>query len=313
MDCVQVGNVLTGLFRLPLSSQNDNILPAWRWSVKTITALAAKKLGNFLAKDFRRVFGPTHDDQAERLGSFARSTIECLARSDALYHNFEHTLLVTMVGRDILEGMTLSQRIEPTDYSHLIVACLLHDIGYVRGVLSGDTETEFVVDGSGRKTTLPRGASDAALSPYHVDRSKLFAFERLRNSPAIDVSRIAASIEMTRFPVPLDRSSANESMEPKLVQAADLIGQLGDPMYSRKANALYNEFEEIGRNRQLGYSSPADIIDRYPSFFWNSVSTHIEDGLKYLNMTVSGRQWIANLHHHLLCAEHAHRFVGPQH
>jgi len=313
MDCVQVGNVLTGLFRLPLSSQNDNILPAWRWSVKTITALAAKKLGNFLAKDFRRVFGPAHDDQAERLGSFARSTIECLARSDALYRNFEHTLLVTMVGRDILEGMTLSQRIEPTDYSHLIVACLLHDIGYVRGVLSGDTETEFVVDGSGRKTTLPRGASDAALSPYHVDRSKLFAFERLRNSPAIDASRIAASIEMTRFPVPLDRSSANESMEPKLVQAADLIGQLGDPMYSRKANALYSEFEEIGRNRQLGYSSPADIIDRYPSFFWNSVSTHIEDGLKYLNMTVSGRQWIANLHHHLLCAEHAHRFMGPQH
>jgi hypothetical protein len=83
-------------------------------------------------------------------------------------------------------------------------------------------------------------------------------------------------------------------------------------MYSRKANALYCEFEEIGRNRQLGYSSPADIIDRYPTFFWNSVSPHIEDGLKYLNMTVSGRQWIANLHHHLLCAEHAHRFMGPQ-
>ena len=151
--------------------------------MKTITALAAKKLGKFLAKDFRRVFGAAHDDMAERLGSFARSTIECLARSDALYHNFEHTLQVTMVGRDILEGMTLSQRIEPTDYSHLIVACLLHDIGYVRGVLSGDTETEFVVDGSGKKITLPRGASDAALSPYHVDRSKLFAFERLGNSP----------------------------------------------------------------------------------------------------------------------------------
>ena len=100
--------------------------------MKTITALAAKKLGKFLAKDFRRVFGPAHDDMAERLGSFARSTIECLARSDALYHNFEHTLQVTMVGRDILEGMTLSQRIEPTDYSHLIVACLLHDIGYPR-------------------------------------------------------------------------------------------------------------------------------------------------------------------------------------
>jgi hypothetical protein len=281
--------------------------------VKTITALAANKLGKFLAKDFRRVFGPAHDDTAERLGSLARSTIECLARSDALYHNFEHTLQVTMVGRDILQGMTLSQRIEPADYSHLIVACLLHDIGYMRGVLSGDTETEFVVNESGEKVTLPRGASDAALAPYHVDRSKLFAFERLGNSPTIDASRVSAAIEMTRFPARPDRTGANEAIEPKLVQAADLIGQLGDPMYSRKANALYSEFEEIGMNRQLGYSSPADIIDKYPAFFWNSVSTHIEDGVNYLNMTVSGRQWIANLHHHILCAEHDHRFMGPQH
>jgi hypothetical protein len=234
-----------------------------------------------------------------------------LGRSDALYHNYEHTLQVTMVGRDILRGMTLTQRIEPEDYSHLIVACLLHDIGYVRGVLSGDTENEFVVDGSGKKVTLPRGASDAALTPYHVDRSKLFAFERLANSPTINASRITEAIEGTRFPVPRNRSDANESLEPKLVQAADLIGQLGDPMYSRKANALYCEFEEIGMNRQLGYSSPADIIDKYPAFFWNSVSMYLDDGIKYLNMTVSGRQWIANLHHHILCAEHRHRFMGP--
>ena len=279
--------------------------------MKTITAIAANKLGKFLARDFRRVFGHAHDDMAERLGTLARSTIECLARSDALYHNYEHTLQVTMVGRDILEGMTLSHRIEPADYSHLIVACLLHDIGYMRGVLSGDTETEFVVDGGGNRITLPRGASDAALSPYHVDRSKLFAFERLANSPTIDACRVAAAIEMTRFPAQ-DRAGADHCIEPKLVQAADLIGQLGDPMYPRKANALYTEFEEIGMNRQLGYSSPADIIDKYPAFFWNSVSAHIEDGIKYLNMTVSGRQWIANLHHHILCAEHAHRFMGPQ-
>jgi hypothetical protein len=186
----------------------------------------------------------------------------------------------------------------------------LHDIGYMRGILSGDTETEFVVGASGKKITLPRGASDAALQPYHVDRSKLFAFERLGTSPVIDASRIAAAIEMTRFPA--RPPSGDEGIEPKLVQAADLIGQLGDPMYSRKANALYCEFEEIGMNRQLGYSSPADIIDKYPAFFWNSVSSHIEDGIKYLNMTVSGRQWIANLHHHILCAEHSHRFMGPQ-
>jgi hypothetical protein len=279
--------------------------------MKTITAIAATKLGNFLTRDFRRIFGSAHDDDAERLGSAARATIECIARSDALYHNYEHTLQVTMVGRDILQGMMVSQRIEPADYSHLIVACLLHDIGYVRGVLSGDTETEFVIDASGKKITLPRGASDAALTPYHVDRSKIFAFERLEKVPNIDAARVAEAIEMTRFPVPQD-SRKESGIEPKLVQAADLIGQLGDPLYSRKANALYCEFEEIGMNRQLGYSSPADIIEKYPAFFWNSVSAHLDDGIKYLNMTTSGRQWIANLHHHILCAERAQRLMGPQ-
>jgi HD domain len=279
--------------------------------MKTITAIAANKLGNFLTKDFRRIFGSAYNDDAERLGSGARATIECIARSDALYHNYEHTLQVTMVGRDILQGMMMCQRIEPEDYGHLIVACLLHDIGYVRGVLSGDTETEFVVDAGGKKIGLARGASDAALTPYHVDRSKIFAFERLEKVPNIDAARVAEAIEMTRFPVPKNPERA-AGLEPKLVQAADFIGQLGDPLYSRKANALYYEFEEIGTNRQLGYSSPADIIEKYPAFFWNNVSMHLDDGIKYLNMTASGRQWIANLHHHILCAERAQRLMGPQ-
>ena len=280
--------------------------------MKTVTAWAANKLGRFLAKDFRQVFGSTHDETAERLGSLARSTLECIGRSDALYHNLEHTLLVTMVGRDILQGLSLSHRIDPEDYSHLIAACLLHDIGFVRGILRGDTETEFVIDQAGNKITLPRGASDAALTPHHVERSKMFAMERLGTSPLVDVSRIAAAIEMTRFPASFDKTADAVGLEPKLVQAADLIGQLGDPMYSRKANALYYEFEEIGMNRQLGYSSPADLIDKYPTFYWNCVSPHIDDGIKFLNLTVSGRQWIANLHHHVLCAEHAHRMMGPQ-
>ena len=235
--------------------------------MKTVTAIAAKHLGKFLAKDVRQMFGSAHQDRAERLGSLAQSTIECLGRSDALYHNLEHTLLVTTVGRDILRGRIMTERIEPSDYDHLIVACLLHDVGYVRGVLRGDTTASFVVDESGRTVSLPRGASDAALAPYHVDRSKIFVFERLGKSPAIDAKRVANAIEATRFPPPSDRNSSEDELEPRLVQAADLIGQLGDPLYARKANALFYEFEEIGMNRQLGYLSPADLTDKYPAFF----------------------------------------------
>ncbi len=280
--------------------------------METIAAVAAKKLGKFLADDFRDIFGSANNESAERLGSLARSTIECIARSDALYHNYEHTMLVTMVGRDILRGRVLTQRIEIQDYTHLICACLLHDIGFVRGVLKGDTRTEFVIDQAGTKVTLPRGASDAALMPYHVDRSKLFAYERLGNSPRIDPARVAEAIELTRFPPCLDERE-NADQEARLMLAADLIGQLGDPLYPKKANALFAEFEEVGTNRQYGYESPADLVDKYPTFFSERVAAHVEEGVKYLSMTASGRQWVANLHNHVWCAEHGNWLMGPQH
>jgi hypothetical protein len=180
--------------------------------MRTITAIAAKSLGKFLAKDFRQIFGSAQQDRAERLSSLAQSTMECLGRSDALYHSLEHTMLVTMVGRDILRGRALTERIEATDYDHLLVACLLHDIGYVRGVLRGDTKTHFVIDESGGTATLPRGASDAALTPYHVNRSKMFVFERLGKSPTLDAERVARAIEATRFPPPTDRAETSESI-----------------------------------------------------------------------------------------------------
>jgi hypothetical protein len=280
--------------------------------MKTVSAMAAKSLSKFLMRDFREIFGSTFDDTAERLGALARSTVECLGRSDALYHNLEHTVLVTMVGRDVLRGRMMCERIEPADYYHLIVACLLHDIGYVRGVLKGDSETEYVVDQSGRKVSLPRGASDASLAPYHIERSLLFVRERFENSPTVDVDRIVRAIEFTRFPAPVARDGQVVDREPRLVQAADLIGQLGDPLYPRKANALFYEFEEIGANRQFGYSSPADLIEKFPAFYWNSVAIHLGEATTYLNLTARGRQWIANLHHHVMSAEHAFRFMGPQ-
>jgi hypothetical protein len=89
--------------------------------------------------------------KAERLDGAARMALECLGKSDALYHNVEHTFLVTLAGQDILHGRMLTERLEPDDYSHLIVACLLHDIGYVRGILTGDGKDQFVVVAVGQR------------------------------------------------------------------------------------------------------------------------------------------------------------------
>ena len=173
---------------------------------------------------------------------------------------------------------------------------------------NGDSADEYIIDAKGNRATVPRGSSDAALLPYHVDRSKLFVMNRIAQSKLLDATRIANAIEFTRFPPSKD--SDNE--DGMLVRAADLIGQLGDPHYLRKANALYYEFEEVGMNKQLGYDSPADLTDQYPKFYWSSISPFIQDAIRYLNVTSRGRQWIANLYSNILSAERDLNLYGPQ-
>ncbi len=187
----------------------------------------------------------------------------------------------------------------------------MHDIGYVRGILKGDGADGYVIDAKGNKTQLPRGASDAALLSHHVDRSKLFVMDRMAKIDLLDAERIARAIEFTRFPSPHEPDD-KDNEEGSLVRAADLIGQLGDPHYLRKANALYFEFEEVGMNKQFGYTSPADLTDLYPQFYWNSVSPHIQNAIRYLNVTSSGRQWIANLYSNVFRAERDLSLSGPQ-
>ena len=269
----------------------------------TIPELAAESLGSFLTSDMKRVFGSSQARLTELIPSVARLALECIGNSDALYHNVEHTMLVTLVGRDILRGRALLKRTTAADWAHLLVACLMHDIGYVRGILAGDHEGNYIIDASGKTVTLPRGSSDAALSPYHVDRSKLFVLDRVAEIKLLDGERIARAIEFTRFPVSAQEEEIDE--EASLLRAADLIGQLGDPRYLYKANALYCEFQEIGINRQLGYQSPADLVDLYPQFYWNSVSCHVQTAIRYLSVTESGRQWIANLYSNIFRAERA--------
>ena len=279
----------------------------------TVPELAADALGSFLSSDMQRRFGTSHARLVELVPSVARLALECIGNSDALYHNVEHTMLVTLAGRDIVLGRALLAPTNPTDYAHLIVACLFHDIGYVRGVLKDDGENRYVIDASGKTVTLARGASDAALAAHHVNRSILFVLDRIAAFGVFDAARIARAIEFTRFPYsPVQDDEAAEE-EGLLLRAADLIGQLGDPHYLRKANALYYEFEEVGMNRQLGYASPADLIDLYPQFYWNSVWPRLETAIRYLNVTSSGRQWIANLYSNVFRAEREVGLSGPQH
>src|SRR5262252_2040362 len=88
----------------------------------TLPGLAAEALGSFLASDMKDRFGASHAGLAELIPFAARLALECIGNSDALYHNVEHTMLVTLAGHDIFKGRALSQRSTPTDYSNFIVA-----------------------------------------------------------------------------------------------------------------------------------------------------------------------------------------------
>ncbi len=269
----------------------------------TTTELAADALGSHLVSHMKQQFGSSDARLPDLVSSVAHLALERIGDSDALYHNVEHTMLVTLAGHDIFNGRAMFSPTSPSDYAHFIVACLLHDIGYVRGILNGDDADGYVIDQTGNKVRLPRGSSDAALTPYHVDRSKLFVLNRIAQMEGLDAGRIAHAIEFTRFPGSGNTDVGASDEEGLLLRAADLIGQLGDPRYLRKANALFHEFEEIGLNERYGYKSPTDLIDQYSQFYWDSVSPHIQSAIRYLNVTSSGRRWVANLYSNVLRSE----------
>lgn len=258
-----------------------------------------------LERAYHRNYGTFEPAYGEILAWAGRMALERIAQTTALYHDVEHTIMVTLVGQEILRGKHIREGgVTPSDWLHFMISLLCHDIGYVRGVCRADRGDVCSTGRGDEVVPLPPGATDAFLTPYHVDRGILFIRERFGGHRVIDTDAICENIELTRFPIP-EHSDPPESSDPRgLVRAADLIGQLADPNYLRKQPKLFWEFEETGMNQRLGYKNPADLRAGYPSFYWNVVSPYIQDGLSHLRVTQEGRAWIASLYSHVFATEH---------
>lgn len=273
--------------------------------------VVADAFGAYLEGLYQQHFSGRNPEYAAYIGGAARLVLERLGNTDALYHNAEHTMMVTLVGQQIMRGRLVSTAVQPEDWLHYTLALLTHDIGYVRGICRGDQDGVLVAGLDGETIVPPKGASDAYLTPYHIERGMVYVRERFGESKFVDEERLAASIDYTRFPIPADEAYAENDTERALVRAADLIGQLGDPFYYRKINALFHEFAETGTAEKLGYESPIDLLDKYPEFFWSQVNPHIGAALRYLELTVEGKQWVAHLYHHVFQANHRTNDIGP--
>ena len=262
---------------------------------------------------YKAVYGDLEPHYPGLIEWAGRMALERISNTDCLYHNVEHTVLVTLVGQQILRGKQIRERsVRPLDWVMTTVALLCHDIGYVRGICGGDRRGVYVIDQADNTTRIPTGGSDAALQPYHVDRGKIFVRERFTGHPVLDPDFICSCIERTRFPVKKDDADAPDDDFASLVRAADLIGQMADPMYLCKVGALYYEFREAHIDEALGCRSPADLSRGYPEFYWNTVSPLIQSALAYLRLTHEGKQWVAHLYAHVFAQEHSEPVLGPE-
>ncbi|HNK64095.1 MAG TPA: hypothetical protein PKL78_13725 [Anaerolineales bacterium] len=275
------------------------------WQELTIDMLVRQ-----LKSSYERTYGEINVDFGRIVAWCGRLALENISNSDALYHDVDHTIMVSLAGLAIIEGKHLREGgVTPRDWMHYMIAVLCHDIGYVRGVCRRDTKEMFATGVNEDLIHISPDWTDVSLTPYHVDRSQLFVRERFGSGLLGDISRtldadlVASYIEMTRFPS-LQSFDQDTKGLGSLVRAADFVGQLGDPDYFRKAPALFYEFQELGLNEKLGYKSPNDLRRGYAKFYWNQVYPFIKDALLYLSLTEDGKQWIANMHSHVFESEH---------
>jgi hypothetical protein len=257
-----------------------------------------------LDKTYANMFGAGPSGHRETLGQTARMALSRIARSNAPYHDLDHTILVTSVGQDILRGrMVRDGDVTAHDWLHFVVSLLCFAIGFVRDACPGDGgDGGVIIDERGGRATLPRGASDGYLWPYVADRGKIFVRHYFHDHAVLDAALLAGNIEYARFPPPAGRN-LDTATYPGLLRAAQVIGTVADPDFRLKIKRLMLELTESGLTDQLEVASVEGFVAGYPKLFWTVLHPRIAAGMALLKYTGEGRVWLADLQAHVLRQE----------
>ena len=170
--------------------------------------------------------------------------------SDTAYHNFTHSLQVTLCWSQMLATLLEyhpEQEVSPEAALAGFAACLLHDSGYLKE--TGDPE------GTGAKYVL-----------VHESRSSLICRRVLQqlewNLEHIHLaSRLIAATGPRTVIDGMPFRATTELTLAKMLGTADFLAQMADPLYLEKLPALYAEFDEFERLRGV---LPKERI--FPSF-----------------------------------------------
>ncbi len=205
---------------------------------------------------------------------------------DTPYHDIRHTLQATLCLVELLHNRHIAEatpRLEAGHFKLALVAELFHDIGYLK--LTGDTQ------GSGAKYTHE-----------HEKRSCNFAraFLEQQDWTSKDIKTIENLINATGPTANLSCIEFGSEIEHelgKMVCTADYIGQMSDPNYPDKLEALFHEFKESYQYQGLlkdewPIASYEQLLRNTPDFWGilmqKKLSVECSDLRRYLKHPISG-------------------------
>jgi hypothetical protein len=140
---------------------------------------------------YGQVYGVLEPAYPDIIAFVGRLALENIADSDAPYHDMNHTIMVTLVGQEILHGKhTREGGVTPRDWLHFLISLLGHDSGYGRGVCRGDRDGHYVCNEQGDLAPMPAGATDALLTPLSCHAIEALRPRALRESE-LDAHRYA--------------------------------------------------------------------------------------------------------------------------
>ena len=190
---------------------------------------------------------------------------------DARYHDFEHTLQVTLcMARLLAQRQTigaspvLSQRMVELG----LLAILLHDTGYLK--TRDDTE------GTGAKYTTTHVNRSADFAAGLLGEKGFLMPEILSVQNMIRCTGVDATLSLISF------QSEQERITGFALATADLLGQMAAEDYIEKLPCLYAEFAEAAAyshtkgNYVSMFSSAADLLAKTPAFWEHYVKVKLE-------------------------------------
>jgi hypothetical protein len=193
---------------------------------------------------------------------------------DARYHDFEHTLQVTLCMARILHGRHFAgaQPALPRRMVELgLAAILLHDTGYLKK--RGDTE------GTGAKYTIIHVARSAEFAAQLLEEKGFTEKEIASVQHMIGCTGVDSMLKVIPF------QSEVEKITGLILGAADLVGQMAADDYIEKLPVLYAEFAEAAHHAPPKsdfvnmFSSTRDLLVKTPNFWEKYVKPKLDRDL----------------------------------